>query len=1079
MSKLRLAYLQALVARAEDKAYVVIDVLQPAAVSGASRPEVWRLLAGAYSRTDQTRRAVGALIKYLRIRPKDPEMTLQLAKEYLKLRDWNRAFETARLAEPLNPTDIIIRLLRIEASIYLAAEQGYRIDMAKLKKLSNELADLRKENPDRIDVRILQAIIAIYRDQPDVAEKELKLAIKECTEPLRAEMQLVRHYYRTKKMDEALDVCKTACKRHPEVAEPWLSLSGLYVAGADPNQGRICLREGLEKAVGRWEKRSLMIRLALLEVLYADRATGKSLLSEVAAQDKQEIRARTLLLGIREVRENRAMTKKLIDELKEAEGQSGLSWRLNQASLWLSSDDWRSKQQDIVDKLKYCIDSDPEWSAPPLLLVEMYEKLEDSVRVEDTCRQALARNPSATDIADRLVTLLEKQGRFSDAEKVLEQIEMNERVASAWNVRMAMSAGDFTRAINELKLRASNDDRDANSRILLARLVYWQTRDAEQAFAYLKEAEGITSNSMALTAARVAILRAEGQAIETRQILDKYVADNSDFGAYMMRAAYLAKEGEFELAEKDYRKLTTFADRGAAGYELLSSFYARNEKLDEAAAALQEGLDVHPENLRLKRMLMKTLFLRRNAQDRQQAIAMLASLEERLPRDPELMKLRALLILEESRTPQTLSAARGMLEKAIPLEPTAVDAHLLLIGIEMQEKDYEAARDSAIRALGSNPNNLALLSARGRAELAMENTQMAAELANLALQKDPNDTKARELLITAALSSKDSNLLRRALALIESTVGSDLSDVSPLISRARLLVFMKQPQTAIPELEAYCQTEDGRNSIDAIVTLADLYRISGDMTKAEQKIKQAEGIDPNDQVVIHSGLLLLASQKRFDELAGVSAKYLAAKKQSAKILIDAATILSASDSMEIKKEGLKLYERAVELAPTELNARFGLASAAYQTGDADRAEKLYRELITEYPHDKRIPPVLNDLAWILQEQFQRYDDALELANKGLGLAPDDPYLLDTRGTILSNMPDRQADACKDFTKLVELTSPDTKERAKALLQLGRTYAKMNDLVQAKQHLNDALEIDRRIDVFTAKERSEIARIVQM
>ena len=33
----------------------------------------------------------------------------------------------------------------------------------------------------------------------------------------------------------------------------------------------------------------------------------------------------------------------------------------------------------------------------------MYEKLDDSKRIEDTCRQALARNPSATDIADRLV----------------------------------------------------------------------------------------------------------------------------------------------------------------------------------------------------------------------------------------------------------------------------------------------------------------------------------------------------------------------------------------------------------------------------------------------------------------------------------------------------------------------------------------------------------------------------------------------------------------------------------------------------------------------------------------------------
>jgi len=47
-----------------------------------------------------------------------------------------------------------------------------------------------------------------------------------------------------------------------------------------------------------------------------------------------------------------------------------------------------------------------------------------------------------------------------------------------------------------------------------------------------------------------------------------------------------------------------------------------------------------------------------------------------------------------------------------------------------------------------------------------------------------------------------------------------------------------------------------------------------------------------------------------------------------------------------------------------------------------------------------------------------------------------------------------------------------------LFQLGRIYVKLNDLVQAKQHLQDALEIDRKIDVFTPAERSEITGIIQ-
>ena len=1072
--RLRLAYLQALVAKAEERPYVVIDVLQPAIVDDASRPELWQLLAEAYSRTDQTRRAVSALIKYLRFQPRDPEMTLQLAKEYLKLRDWNRAFQTVRLAEPLDPTDIVIRLLRIEASIYLASEQSYKINTARLEELSVELTELRKEHPERVDIRILQAIIDVYLEQPDKAERELKLAIEECQEPLRAEMQLVRHYYRNKRMADALSVCQISCERHPEVAEPWLSLSGLYVAKADYETGRNCLKQGLDAVIGQWEKRSLSIRLALVELLHGDRAAGIGLLNEVAAQDEQEVSARSLLLSIREVQEDQARAEKLVRELREAEGESGLLWRFYQASLWLSSEDWRSKQPDITNALQYCINSDPEWSSPALLLVNMYEKLEDFRRVEDTCRQALNRNPSATDIADTLVSLLERQGRFSDAEKVLQQIETNPRVTSAWYVRMALRAGDFSRAIDELKLRVSNDERDANSRILLARLVYWQTRDADQAFAYLKEAEAITPGSMALTAARVSILRAEGKAEEAQRILDDYVANSNVFSAYVMRAAYLANEGEFERAEQDYRKLTTFAVEGATGFELLSNFYARNKKLDKAVATLEEGLNAYPADLSLKRRLMKTLFLRGQAQDRQRALEILATLEERLPQDPELMKLRALQMLEEA-TPQSLKTAREKLSNVIKLEPTAVDAHLVLIGIAMQEGEYETARDCAIRAVGSNPNNLALLSARGRAELAMENTQMAAELAHLVLQKDPNNTEARDVLVAAALSSRDSSLLEEARTLFKSAVGSDPTDEKLLLSQAHFLVSMELPQTAIPELKAYCQTKEGSSSVAAIVTLADLYRLCGDMDQAKQRIEQAERVDPNNQVVIHARFLWLVAQNRFEELAGISSAYLSAKEQNPTTLVRAASVLAALDSVTLKKEGLKLYEHAVTLSPTLVNARLGLASTLYQTGNAERAEKIYQELLEQHPNDIRI---LNDLAWILQEHYHRYAAALELANKGLSLAPDELHLLDTRGTILSNLADRLADARNDFERLVELSPLNTPQQAKALLQLGRICAKLNDLVQAEQHLKTALEIDRKIDVFTPDERSEITEILQ-
>ncbi|MBM4027708.1 MAG: tetratricopeptide repeat protein, partial [Planctomycetes bacterium] len=1086
-SRERLAYLEALVARAESNWYAVIDVLQPVVAGRVSNPELgkglWRLLAEAFSRTDQSRRAVHALTTYLRNDPGNPEMTLQLAKEYLRLRDWNRAVETARLAEPLNPADFMIRLLRIEASVYAAVDQQQEPTEATFSKLLEELAQLRADHPDQVDIRIVQALVADHLKQPDKAEAELKLAIEECKEPLRAEMQLAAHYYREKDIDKAIGVCETACERHSAVAEPWLSLASLHTAKEDDRAARSCLKQGLQAAAGKWERRSLSIQLALLEFTQGDPNAGIERLSDLAEQDPQEIRARSLLLTILHAQTDQAKAQKLIEELRKAEGQSGLQWRMHQARLWLGSEEWRSKQQDIVNLLRACIDSDPQWSTPPLLLADMYEKLNDLQQVETVYRQALARNPSATDITDRLVTLLERQRRFSDAEEVLQQGEADPRVTSAYRVRRDLREGEFARATEELKLRAANNDRDADSRILLARLVYWQTRDAAQSLKYVAEAEAIAPYSLALTGVKAAILRADDRADEAQKVLDDYVQQRKDFDAYQLRAAYLAREGESEKAERDYKKLTTVGDarNRVLGYLLLSNFYAERNDPNQAVATLKESLDAYPEDLNLKRGLMRLLFRRARGEDRNKAVEILTALETRLPQDPELMRLRAVLLLEEP-TIESVGKARAILETVVKLEPTAVDAHLLLIGLAMQASEHQAARDYAIRALGSNLNNRDLLAARARAELALENAPLAGQLARLILQEDPNHTEAISMLLDAGQRSSNSSLLEEARTRIEAAVRRAPTNEKLLLSRARILTALNQPKAAIPELETYSQTAQGNGNIAVLVTLADLHRLTGDVDRSKQWIEQAQRLDPSNQTVTHARLLWLVSQNRWAELKGIGSAYLSAPAQDPALLVRAGSILAVASEMELKKEGLQLFERAAVLSPTSVDARLGLASTLYQTGDAERAEKIYKDVLGQHPTNVR---ALNDLAWILQEHYKRYEDALKLADKGLKLAPKDRNLLDTRGTILMNLPDRLADAKNDFQELAGLWPDDTRGKGRALFQLGCVCAKMNDLAQAKEHLQKALEIARKImetdpkaDIFTADERAEIAKIIQ-
>ncbi len=352
---------------------------------------------------------------------------------------------------------------------------------------------------------------------------------------------------------------------------------------------------------------------------------------------------------------------------------------------------------------------------------------------------------------------------------------------------------------------------------------------------------------------------------------------------------------------------------------------------------------------------------------------------------------------------------------------------------------------------------------------------MAVELARLAIQGDPNSTEAIDVLLGAGLKSQDRGLLDEVYRLVDAAVARAPANERLQLFRAQALAAMDRLTAAIPELEAYCRTKQGSGNLEAIATLADLYRLTGDADRAGQWIERVEQLAPDSQIAVHARFLWLVSQERFEGLKDISSKYISAKDQDPTIVVRAASTLLSLDPLELKKEGVKLFEHAVALAPGSAEARVNLASALYQTGDFQGAEKVYRDLLGRYPNDVR---VLNDLAWILQEHDRRYDEALVLANKGLGIAPDDLHLLDTRGTILSNMPSRLSEAKADFARLVEVSSPDTMRQAKALLQLGRVCAKLNDLASAKQHLEKALEIDRKMQVFTADERSEIASILQ-
>jgi len=1008
--KEQITFLEARVANAEGHYNVVIDLLQPMTVSDAWRPEFWRILANAYVQNERPKQAIAALNQYLRIYPRDNATALQLAKQHQRLKQWDKVLEIVRPMASFSAKNPYVALLRIEALINLTHTQKDKVRQEQWAALSKELTELQAANPTNLDIRLLQVLLSLQQNKIDQAEQQLKQAIEACPNSWRAALQLTKLYQRTQRLDEAIKVGRDACNRYGEQAQPWLVLMACHVSNQDIAAARQCLMQGINTVQNVAEKQKLTLKHAQLELQQGDRSIGISILKTMVTNNEQNIDVLRLLLETREIQEDVNESKTLITSLRKSEGETGLYWRYHQAQQWLMSKQWRTKQQDIQELLQYCIDANPRWRFPSLALIEMYHRLNDEAKVEQLCRKILAENPQAIEISERLMVMYEKQGRFSDAEKIVKTLDDKSPLSSKWKIRMTLRKGQLNQAINELKQSIEINKEDVNSLILLARLIYRNTADVQQAMAYLNQAEKIQPDLTAVVWARAMILGAEQRQQEAMDILNAHVDRSPSFNAYALRARYAATIGQHAQAEKDFKTLLTFTERQDQGCHLLSGYYFKQKQVDKAIAVLQERLTTTDQpNEQLQRSLMKLWLMQPSGPQRNKGLALLEVLETQQPDDAELLRIRAGQLLSEN-SPETRKMAKNKLQQVVSFDPTDVASHILLINMALQEQDTKKAKSLAVQAIGASPmnqNSLPLMSIRAKLELMLDNQTLSVELARLVLEKKPEDPKVLTTLVQIGAATKNTSLLEGVSVLVESYLAHEKPNELYYIIQKNTLVAQEKPNLAISKLLAYCQSHEGRTSLVATLELTTLYLQNNQLDLAEKRIQHA---------------------------------------------------------MELSSE-----------SPMLINLRIEWATHLFQDGQTERSKDAFESLLKQFPHHIQL---INNYAWLLQEYYQRYAEALEKVNRGLEMHPDHENLLDTRAVILSKMPGRLHEAKADFVRLAKIAAPDSLRQAKTLVKLGRLCARLKEVNQAKQHLRHTLNINREKHYFTAEEQSEIEALIK-
>jgi len=119
---------------------------------------------------------------------------------------------------------------------------------------------------------------------------------------------------------------------------------------------------------------------------------------------------------------------------------------------------------------------------------------------------------------------------------------------------------------------------------------------------------------------------------------------------------------------------------------------------------------------------------------------------------------------------------------------------------------------------------------------------------------------------------------------------------------------------------------------------------------------------------------------------------------------------------------------------------------------------------------------LNNLAWSLCEKQGQYQEALELANRGLVLVPGYADLIDTRGVIHYRMGHLE-EAIRDLSQCIELYGADEPALTGSRFHLARAYAAAGRRTEALEQLKLSLALQSQNGGLTPSDQAEAERLL--
>jgi putative PEP-CTERM system TPR-repeat lipoprotein len=536
----------------------------------------------------------------------------------------------------------------------------------------------------------------------------------------------------------------------------------------------------------------------------------------------------------------------------------------------------------------------------------------------------------------------------------------------------AYAEDKYDEAYINLKNALQEDPNLLSARLLLAE-VYFNSGDIAGAQRESEEALllGADINLVLPIYGQSLILQEKvDQLFEIERSADSFTPASQFEWALLKGQGYLLRN-EPDLARAQFEKATTILPESVRSDNTIAAIYLSRNMDADARKLVDKSLALDPKNAKTWQLSGELEF---KAKNYDQALKYFQRGYELDPEDLRIQRSLAQIYLQLGDRGKAEEFLKRILDVS-PDDPAAtLISALLLIG----DGDVELG-DSMLGNLssmlsqfdeGKRQSDETMLFIRASAEYIQGNDASAIGLFNTYLLHNKGNISAVRILADLYLRNGDS---RRATELLSSRVTEVSADLG--LSIQLLNLYIKSGNTyRAEELLATLKNKGAGNSPYLVMAEAELLRLKGQPADALHLMdaQQFEGKLPQGYDLLR-GVLQLELGKNAEAQHGVE-QLIAAYPNIVRINNFAAATYLALDKLP---EANTYIDKALQLEPKNVDARFNRAMWYKKSGELDNATKTLKALVEDQPSHTK---ALLLMARILFLQH-KYDEAIDWSDK--------------------------------------------------------------------------------------------------